>query len=90
MLFNHKPLKREVYSVIYLCISYGDILRQLLQTNRRLSAGVGEHCQSFEAVLRLSAGVYTVNYMRQIDSYLEWCVLCQLHEAGWRMSAGYV
>ena len=90
MLLNHKALKREVYSITYLCISFGDILRQLLQTNRRLSAGVCEHCPSLEAAWRLSAGVYTVNYMRQIDSYLQGCVLCQLHEPGWRMSEGCV
>ena len=49
MLSHQKGIKREVYSVIYLWISFGGILRQPLKTDRRLSAGVCEHCCLLDA-----------------------------------------
>ena len=76
MLFNHKPLKREVYSVIYLWFSFGGSHCQLLKTDCRLSARVFELCQSFDAGWRLSAvGVYFVSYLRQDGGYLLGCTL---------------
>jgi hypothetical protein len=70
MLSHHKGIKREVYSVIYLWICFGGILRQPLKTDRRLSAGICEHCCLLDAGWRLFAGVYTVSYMRQFDGCL--------------------
>ena len=62
MLLNHKALKREVYSITYLCISFGDILRQLLQTNRRLSAGVCEHCPSIKYCMFVPKSIHVGTY----------------------------
>jgi hypothetical protein len=72
ILFNHKHLKREVYSVIYLWFSIGVILCQILKTNRGLSEWVCELCPIFDAGWRLFTGdVHALSYMRQIDGYLQ-------------------
>ena len=90
MLFHHKPLKREVYSVIYLWFSIGGILCQLLKTDCRLSAGCilwkfhkaglglsagGVLCQLHEFSWWLSAGVYSVSYMSLVGVCMQGCTL---------------
>jgi hypothetical protein len=72
ILFHHKHLKREVYSVIYLWFSIGVIICQIRKTNRGLSAWVCELCPIFDAGWRLFTGdVHALSYMRQIDGYLQ-------------------
>jgi len=61
MLFNHKPLKREVYSVIYLWLSFGvTCLHWYVYSVSYLRQAGG----------RLYGYVSSVNYLRQVGGCL--------------------
>ena len=61
MLFNHKPLKREVYSVIYLWLSIdATCLHWYMYSVSYLRQAGG----------RLYGYVNSVSYLRQIVAYL--------------------